>query len=105
MRLIDEINRLKKYRESVIYYRNNEEKISASNMKVSNGIVYISPLNDMKKHIEYEVNNGNKHSILERILIPQNGGYAFIDFFILVIFVIILLAMSIMLAIFMSKGV
>ena len=103
MSLRDDIVSLKKYRNSLTYYKQNKDKISESNMKVSNGIVYISPLNDMEKHIEREVKDSDR-SVLRRILGPKTGGYIFFGYFLSIILVVILLALSIMLATFIIKG-
>lgn len=91
-RIINEdIQRLKDYRDSVIFYNTNKEAFqkAENSILVDDNVVYFSPLNDISNHI----NDEN----LKKILEPNNKGAIAISYIILCIVVIVGIILGIVL--------
>lgn len=106
MNLQDSISSLKKYRNSITYYKNNKELISKEGMNVDSKVVYISVLNDFDKHIDKEIIS-SKDSILKQLLSSSNEnsiGYIAMNYFVSILFVLVLIII-VTLTIYYIRGV
>jgi len=106
MNLQDSISSLKKYRNSITYYKNNKELISKEGMNVDGKVVYISVLNDFDKHIDKEIIS-SKDSILKQLLSSSNEnsiGYIAMNYFVSILFVLVLIII-VTLTIYYIRGV